>query len=233
MKIKTALAGLLIALLFGAPGLAQVFNHNGTNPKFQEMFHKTTLYINNDYANIEGNPFVDKEFQTGTLQFKDSIVVSDILLRLNHYSDQIEFRENNQILGLGNPEDLVQVQFGAHTFIYSDYKEGNKNKNGYFEVLANGNVKLLYRRESIVKREQVPASNYSGGNFKDYFRTAREYYLKTGAEPAHKIIKSQKSVFKFLPEKETELKKYIKTQHLRINKDKDLIKLINYYNSIS
>ena len=233
MRLKTTLAGLLIAFLLDIHGFSQVSNRNGTNPQIQAILNKTTLYINNDYAKIEGDPFVDKEFQKGILQFKNSVVVSDIPIRLNHYTDQIEFKENNKILGLANPEDIIQAQFGTHTFIYSEFKVGNKNKDGYFEVLANGKVKLLCRRESIVKREQIPASDYSGGNFRDYFRTTKEYYLKKGDEPAHKIMKSQKSVFKFLPEKETELKIYIKSQHLRINKDKDLIKLINYYNSIS
>ena len=90
----------------------------------------------------------------------------------------------------------------------------------------------MYRRESIIKREQLPPSEMSGGNYRDYFRTTEDYYLLIASDPAKKIIKSQKSVLKTLADQETELKKYIKENGLKIKHEENLIKLINYYNML-
>ena len=225
MTIKTKI--LIFLLLF-----SKLISYSQVNARINSMTTKSSLYVDNPYEKVEGNPYVEEEFMEGVVVFKDSSKISEVFLRLNHNTDQIEFMEGDEIRGFTKPEDLAIASFGSRSFIYNKYRRGKKIQSGYFEVLASGYCKLLFRRESIIKREQVPPSEMSGGNYRDYFRTTKEYYLVLGAEPAKKVIKSQKNVLKVLAEEESNLKKYIADEGLKVKNEKDLVKLINYYNKL-
>ena len=202
------------------------------NARLNSMTRTSSLYVDNPYEEVEGNPYFEKEFQAGKMVFKDSSEISGVLLRLNHNTDQIEFMEGDDIKGFSKPQDLAFANFGNRNFIYTSYLMGKKVEYGYFEVLANGYCKFLYRRESIIKREQLPPSEMSGGNYRDYFRTTEEYYLLLASEPAKKIMKSKKNVLKTIDDKELELNKYITEKGLKLKQEEDLTELINYYNRL-
>jgi len=227
----TALLLFLLLLPAGRVS-AQVYSSPNTNPKIVDMLHRSAIVENEDYVKVTGDPYVDKNFQTGTIVFNDSTVVNEIPLRLNTYTDNIEFKKNDSILALANPRIIDHISFGYRNFIFSTYKEGVFTKQGYFEVLADGNTKLLLHRESIIKREQLPASNYEGGNYRDYFRKSESYYLKKGDAIAVKISRTKKSILKALGDHTAELEKFIKENHLRLSKTDALIDLIYYYNSL-
>ncbi len=232
MKIRSILFFVFLAG-FPAVSSGQIYSSPNTNPKIVEMMHRSLITEKDAYINVEGNPFVDKDFEKGIILFKDSTRAGDVPLRLNTYTDNIEFEINDTIKVLTSPEVIDNISFGHREFIYSRYKEGAFYKNGYFEVLAKGNCQLLLRRESIIKREQLPASNYEGGNYRNYFRTAKIYFIKKDDRPAVKISKSKKSILNALGDHKSELEKYIKTNHLKLSKEDAIIDLIYYYNSLS
>ncbi len=232
-RIFKHLIVLLLPFVIGVPAIkAQVYSTPNTNPKIVEMLHRSAIVENEDYVKVTGNPYVDKEFQKGEIIFGDSVVVRDVPLRLNFYTDNIEFKKNDTILALANPETIDRISFGYRNFIFSSYKEGAFTKKGYFEVLADGQTKLLLHREAIIKREQLPASNYEGGNYRDYFRNSETFYIKKGDNIATRISRSKKSILKALGDHTGELEAYIKKKHLKLNKTDDLIDLFYYYNTL-
>ena len=227
------ITGILFLLCAFSPLHAQIYSGGSINPKVVDMIRRGLVTEREAYLNVVGDPFVDKEFTEGDIIFKDSTKVTHVPMRLNTYSDQIEFKYNDTIKRFTQPEMIDYVTFGHRSFMYSPYKEGLLNKKGYFEILAWGNCKLLFRRESIIKREQLPASDFEGGNFRDYFRTTEEYYIKKDDNPAVKHTRTKKGVTKALGDHEKELLDYISKHRTKLKKEDDLIDLIYYYNSLS
>jgi hypothetical protein len=227
-----SLSSLAFLTLAKKEAFAQVYSSPNTNPKIINMMSHSTIIENEDVVKAVGNPYVDKEFQPGEIIFFDSSLVKDLPLRLNTYTDNIEFKKNDTIMALANPEMVVRISFGYRNFIFSKYKEGSFIKQGYLEVLADGNTKLLLHREAVVKREKLPASNYEGGNYRDYFRNSETYYIKKGDAVAEKISRSKKSILKTLGDHKAELEKFISDKHLKLSKTEALIDLIYYYNSL-
>ena len=223
---------LIFLLAIPKNSLSQINTSTGMSSRMQALVSTTTLYVANSYEDVYGNPYVDEEFQEGEILFKDSSIYKGIGMRLNHNNDQIEFQQDGQILAIPNPEDLISVSFGNHRFIFEKYTKGKKILSSFFEVLVSGRTNLLYRRESIVKREQLPPSEMSGKNYRDYFRTVEDYYIKREGEPAFIVYKTPKSILKALPDKQIELKKYIDQNELKIKKEEDLKALVEYYNSL-
>jgi hypothetical protein len=73
----------------------------------------------------------------------------------------------------------------------------------------------------------------SGGNFKDYFRTTEEYFIKKGDKTATQIQKSKKSILKTLGDHQGELQNFISENKLKFKNEEAMIDLIYFYNSIS
>ncbi len=224
----------LFIFLWVIPGisLCQVSSSSGMSARMQSLLGSTSLYVANPYENVYGSPYVDEEFRAGEILFKDSSIYKGISMRLNHNIDQIEFQQDGQILIIPNPEDLISVSFGNHLFTFEKYAKGKKNLSGFFEVFVSGRTNLLYRRESIIKREQLPPSEMSGKNYRDYFRTVDDYYIKKKGEPAFLVNNTPKSILKALSDKKPELEKFINQEKLKLKKEKDLKDLIEYYNYI-
>jgi len=212
---------------------AQVYSGSGINPRIRDMMNRGLVTERGEFLHVSGNPFVDKDFTEGVIVFKDSTRASKVPMRLNTYSDNIEFKYNDTIKRFTQPELIDYVTFAHRSFMYSPYKEGLLNKKGYFEILAWGDCKLLFRRESIIKREQLPASDFEGGNFRDYFRTTEEYYIKKDDNPASKLTRTKKGILKALGDHEKELTDYMNKHHIKLKKEDDLIDLIYFYNSLT
>lgn len=207
-----------------------------------QIYHNTlTQYMRrsliegvNLYKGIEGSPYYPgPEFNSGVIYHKDNTKTINVPMRLNHFIDEIEFKYGENIMMLIKPDEIDYMEFGHMTFIYSEFDPLiGKPDAGFFEVMAKGYCKLLYRRTSEIKREDLPVSNFSGGNFRDYFRISKEYYLKKGDEPAKDIRKSKRKILKTLADHTKELEAYIDKNGLTLKTDEEIIDLIYYYNAL-
>lgn len=233
LSVQIFVAGMIIMSVNQAIN-AQVYTGVGNNPKIDQYMRRSVIEGVNPYKDVEGNPFYPKEeFISGTIYHKDSTKTINVPMRLNHFNDQIEFKHGNDIMMFIKPEEIDRFEFGHLTFIYSKFDPPiGKPDFGFFEVMAKGYCKLLFRQTSEIKREDRPVSDFSGGNYRDYFRITEEYYLKKGDEPAQNIRKSKRKILKVLGDHTNELKDYIKKNDLRLKSDEEIIDLIYFYNAL-
>ncbi len=212
---------------------AQITTPKSPNVRFDEIMRGGVMIGPDRYVDVSGNPFIEEEFQEGEVIHMDSSMTHNVLMRLNHHTDEIEFKMDDKILVFAKPRQIDHVTFGHRSFAYYDFIQNRQKDAGYFEVLAWGNTRLLLRRNTIVKREDKPPTDMSGGNFRDYFRTTEEYFLKKGEAPAVQIKKGAKSMLKALGDHEVELSEFIQENKLKLRSEEEMIDLIYFYNSVS
>ncbi|MBE9510620.1 MAG: hypothetical protein IMY71_07070 [Bacteroidetes bacterium] len=214
--------------------IGQIYSGTGNNPKLTQYMRRSVIEGVNPYGEIEGSPYYPgPEFNSGVIYHKDSTKTINVPMRLNHYIDEIEFKHGENIMMFVKPDEIDRIEFGHLTFIYSEFDPPfDKQDDGFFEVMARGYCKLLYRQSSEIKRENLPVSNFSGGNYRDYFKITEEYYIKKGDEPAQFIRKSKRKIIKTLSDYTTELENYIKKNNLTLKSDEEIIDLIYHYNAL-
>jgi hypothetical protein len=214
--------------------IGQIYSGTGNNPKLTQYMRRSVIKGVNPYGEIEGSPYYPgPEFKSGVIYHEDSTKTINVPMRLNHFIDEIEFKHGKDIMMFVKPDEIDRIEFGHLTFIYSEFDPPfDKPDVGFFEVMAKGYCKLLYRRTSEIKREDLPVSDFSGGNYRDYFRISEEYYLKKGDEPAQFIRKSKRKILKTLSDYTTELENYIKKNGLTLKSDEEIIDLIYHYNAL-
>jgi len=228
LLIPIFMTGIIILSL--CQTVAGQIHHN----TMSQYMRRSIIEGANPYGDIEGVPYYPgPKFKSGIIYHRDSTKTSNVPMRLNHFIDQIEFKHGENIMMLIKPDEIDRLIFDHLTFIYSEFDPPiGKPGAGFFEVMAMGYCKLLYRRSSEIKREDLPVSNFSGGNYRDYFKITEEYYIKKGDDPAQFIRKSKRKIFKTLSDYTSELEDYVNKNNFTFKSDEEIIDLIYYYNAL-
>lgn len=89
---------------------------------------------------------------------------------------------------------------------------------------------LLKRERIIFEREERASNSFVTGTPNRFRRLKDVYYFKINS--SIKEISKKKNIFITYSEKKSEMKDYIKATKLKLTKEKDLLKISAYYNSL-
>lgn len=227
---------IIIFCLFGliqTRGLAQV-----TYWQMEDYLNQIRLNYDresmrqNMYKNVEGTPFLSKEFHEGKIQIRDKGLYSG-KLRYDMYANEIQFIVKENIYAVAFPEDIEFIEIKDIKFIYTPYlsaPSGSDLKESYFVVLMNGNCKLLATKE-VLLFDAEPTKPYIPAKPARFIQKKDSYYIKKKNLPAVEIS-NKKSMILILEDKETEVLRFIKKEKISHSDPEDLKKLIGYYNSL-
>ena len=198
-------------------------------------YSRTDKYIMNldENIRIEGSMYLDDDFKLGELILIDDSHKGGAFYRYNVYSNEMEIIEVKDTLAIISPERIKYLKFNDGTFVFAKFKNKKEINRGYFELLSNGNFRLLLRRIAIFEPYNPPYTALHSGTEYDRFIILKSYYFQKNGNPAIKIRKNKHYVLSIFNDKRKELKKYIKQNKLKLHKDTDLINLINYYNRLT
>ena len=226
---------VLLSGIIYAQGSDTRFTVNFDTLSYIRKYSRTDKYIMSldENIRIEGSMYLDDDFKLGELILVDDSYKDGAFYRYNVYSNEMEIVEEKDTLAIISPERIKYLKFNDGTFVFTKFKYKNKINRGYFELLVNGNYKLLLRRIAIFEPYNPPYTALHSGSEYDRFIILKSYYLQKDGNPALKIRKNKQYILSILKDKRKELEKYIKQNKLKIHKDKDLIDLVNYYNCLS
>lgn len=185
------------------------------------------------YANINGDPFLYKDFKKGILSV-DGAGKYDVLLRYDIFSNQMHLLVQNEIYAIIHPEKVNLIEIDSLKIIYSRYVKsiGDKTSSdaGYFIVKADGRCKLLVKK-NIRLQDAEPEKPFQDAKPPKFILKEDTYYLKLKDQSAVKI-KNEKELLAFLADQNQALVIFIKSNKLDIKNIKDLAKVVHYYNGL-
>ncbi|QHI37052.1 hypothetical protein IMCC3317_24300 [Kordia antarctica] len=181
-----------------------------------------------DWDNVKGSPYLYENYKMAQFYIGDKSY-GTIMMRLNTYSNEVELLPHDgQEMEALMKVDGSRVVFEGKTLELFTYKdEEGFEKKAYFLVLNDEkNVQLLLRKKcKFSPNEKAPTRNQADRAAK--FTQYDYYYIVKNGEPIL-VETKKKAVVKLFPEKESEIKKYIKSEKLKLKKEKDFAKLIDY-----
>jgi len=191
------------------------------------------LYLPDEYI---GSPYCNPIFLLGNIYEENKVVASNYALRYNAMADEIEVKENlyvedSEIMALAkNPEIYVKIM--ADMFVFRDAVEGSHGA-GYFQILHVGNTYNLYKK---VAKKFYPAKKAQTSFEKDILATYVDrpiYYLVSEEGSFQEFRSSKNKRLKLFQNKQSEIKKLVKSGKLDLTKEEDLIRAVKYYDAIS
>lgn len=177
---------------------------------------------------IAGSPYVDDKYKEGIIYYGDKNQTASI--RYNAYQDLIEYQQNGKALVLDANPAIKKVIVGDETFVPLS-PTGNAKKLGYFAVLDTGKL-TLYSKKKIVFLPFKKGGKLDGSDQQAEFQKKPDIYYYQVGDGELKEVDNIKSLIASLPDKQDELNQYAKKEKISAKKEKDLIQLVKYYNSL-
>jgi hypothetical protein len=184
--------------------------------------------FNDRFLGPEGSMYLNNEWKEGLVVLKDNTIMSGIKLRYNIYFQQMQFIRENDTLAFADPEEIKHILMGDMKFIYTEYLDEGVIDHGYFSIFVDGDCRLLVRN--------VVTYHKTYGNSdceKDAFFKSCNLYLQKGDHPAKLLSCGKRSICRMLPDKEREIKAFIKVNKLKMKTQEDMARVVNFYNSIN
>jgi hypothetical protein len=144
----------------------------------------------------------------------------------------MEYLNGNKLFIIENTGELDHVYINGHYFYFKTYKYRNSFKKGYLEKMASGqydlyikyNVKFAKRQEAQSPYEQPIPDRFEG-------REAT-WFCSFQNGPIKNIELDKTGLETLFRDNYPLVKKYIKSNKLKLRKTEDVIKLFAYCNSL-
>ncbi len=185
------------------------------------------------FQKLQGSPYANEEFAPGSVFKENELATKNVQLRYNIYSDEMEVQNRatpNSIGALKKEEDLF-VKIGFQLYTYVPF-EGSVEKGHYFNIVSSQKEFSLYKKtEARFVPPKAAKTSYQTQK-PARFTEKNTYYLVSQDERFYELPPKKSKIIDVMSVREKEIKAYIKRSRLDLSDEKDLVKLVTYYNSI-
>lgn len=220
-------------------------------PVFSQMSENAWYYLNNRNIDLEqkweafglskaqyeaaiNQVYDNPEFIEGSIYKDDKLMKTDVPMRYNAYSDEIEISNNpgegNETYGALLKDPTVFVKIFKTIYVFVPH-EGSNDNGHYFNILTEGKTYHLYKMTKATFDEPFHAKTSYERNRPASFPKTTTYYLVSGGTFSE-LPKSHSKIIKAMGVKKKEVKEFIKVNKLNLNKEADLIKTVTYFDSL-
>lgn len=176
---------------------------------------------------VKGSLYLNEQWQPSLLlTHKDEVV--QLPARYRVYDDEIQILHDGQVMKLFT-DSIKAVKINSQIFMPLAYSDGKEKKVGYFELLSEGNVDLLLRREmELQKSDYNPALNVGRRN--DELVVKEMYYYRKNSGTLRPLKQSKGAVLDALSNRKKAVANFAKANKLGVRKQEDLIAIFDFYN---
>ncbi|WP_299333816.1 hypothetical protein [uncultured Psychroserpens sp.] len=186
---------------------------------------------------IIGTPYIIDKFMPGKISAdKEGKLYS---LRYNAFNDVIELKKNeNEVEALNRDLVNVTITFSNSNKSYRAYNyidaKTKKGKRGYFVIASDVSHKkpLLIKERVVFIEKQKAKSGYAKTKPAQYKRKSDQYYTLNESGIAIELSTKKKDLANSFPEHSKAILDYIKSNKIKTSKQEDLVKLMDYINSL-
>ena len=184
---------------------------------------------NRTESNIEGSPCINEEFTRGTI-FYNQRKYGNLELRYNNYKGCFEYRDGIGIKYLPpRVFRLDTVWLGKDIYLYTDYLEGKAVRQAFMKLLHRGKLDVLSYHKVILLPAEPPAG-YKEARPARFEAQTEVFYLQREGEA--KVFRGKKSIPELFPRHQKELLQFAKKNGLRLKIPEEIIRLVQYYESL-
>lgn len=197
--------------------------------QYTEDFRAKTV-LEKTYTDVKGSPYLFDDWSLGIVKMVAGSSYKDMALKYDQVTGELIFKDKTgKSLGFADPiaEFKIIDKSNAFRIFRSGFKAtDNNSEKSFYEVLYDGGTTLLKDpRKNIVEHRAYNSSTV----VKSVVETPAYYVVLNGE--LIKIKKDKKAILAALPNSAA-LDKYIQDNKLNVKEDKDLAKLMLYYDSV-
>ena len=182
------------------------------------------------YGGINGNPFLNDRWTNGDVTIKKG-VYANILLKYDAFSNILHFNRNEELFEF--EDEVLSFVLKLHREDSSTYQYFVRGLEGV-DVKSNQFLQELYKGKSgFYKATFVFLSEMNKINegIVKSFQKAEKYYFKSDDKISH-VIMNKKDVLALFGKRQNDVEYFAKAKGLSYKKESDLLKMIQYFDTI-
>jgi hypothetical protein len=179
-------------------------------------------------ARISGTPYLSESQAEGVFYLKNHSVIKK-LTRLNCYYGDFEYVVNNRIR-LVNPTGIDSVKIDSAVYVFRKFSLDGESLLKAVKIIGREGDNRLYEYKGVEFKAEVKPGGYIEPKPARFEWMDTLYLFEIKDELV--VLRNFKNITLLYPKKETEIKKYIKDNHININKPDKLKRLLNYISSL-
>ncbi|MGQ1908557.1 hypothetical protein ACT3CE_02095 [Marinifilum sp. RC60d5] len=229
MKILGLIIGVcLFSTVFGQGRTAEERFLLDINSFSSEVRISQLEHLNNLKVNYDGSPFFTENWETGKVIFTNEQSV-DYKLHYNIYTQEFWIKnDKNEIRKLKQTKDISRITILNSNFKFINYYEDNKPKSSIMESLVDKPVGLLKMYHCKLIPGDKNVNTYSGPTKSRFSKKTDYYYIEN--ENIKLLPTKKKEFLEYFRNDQQKITRYIKQHKLKLKKEKDLIKIFEFYN---
>ncbi|MGB3587266.1 MAG: hypothetical protein WBA23_12035, partial [Tunicatimonas sp.] len=159
-------------------------------------------------------------------------------IKYNLEADIIQFSSNNTIKTYSARKivffEIYDAEYGRYREFYAlPYQvTGDYKTPRLFEVLYENTLTLLCREEVVQQSTAMYDPFMFGNQMMNRFRLDYQYYFLTRDGEIQYFSQKKDDLYDMLPKNKAKVEKYIKKNRLKPDRQRDLVRVTAYYNSL-
>lgn len=230
---------IIVAFLTGLMDGASAQLNSGLNnysnaQQFMNDANGRPLYVHTDYS-IEGSPFYYPEYCTAVLKVQNGKTYSGVKVKIN-------LLDNSIVYDAGDGKEMVATSAIEQIRLYN-CSEPSKNQvlvsgmpgvdkqdsKAWYIRLDSGSVHLLKYIQVIYRDTKYYGSNLTTR----VFEQKESYYAYSSDKGMVRLARDNEVVMAVLAGRKKQVQDFVAANEIRCKKEADLVKLFQYYNSLS
>lgn len=187
---------------------------------------------------VIGDTYLNVDWKPSTILLYDGKTIEGYPTRYDIQTDELELNAKNGIKVLAGNKVKSFVWINEITKEPGYFINAKEFKNsdhiplqGFFQVLADGAIPLFKKNIVVVKKADYNAVLNVGSHDDTIIKKIELDYALGGQ--VYKIPSSKKKLLPLFRDKSGEIENFINNNSLSISKEEDLIKIFDYYNTLS
>ena len=187
---------VFISMASGLKGQTEILNKTFLNDvQFYKINDGTFGRLNLKISDIQGTPYLNEQFEVGKITTPEDSVFANIELRYNAFSDDLEFKQGENVFNIGYKTIVKKAEFGGDIFSCRSYEVDGNIRDGFFKILMEGRATLMAKYK-ILFLDRVEAQAFSDYQPARFDIVRMEYFLAFDRNPSKIKAMKWKAIFR-------------------------------------
>jgi hypothetical protein len=186
-----------------------------------------SLFVPETYTKIEGSPYLSTEWAYAKIKLADSRKFDSVLVKLDLYENKVHFKDEQgreRMVSIAVHEiEIKDMSSKWNNAVFVSGYGGNSHE--FYQVLVDGTKAQLLKKMNVIIKETKDFNKPEKNSFE--LQNILCIYSKDIFYLEKKNCLSMVPAFK----DDNKMMAFISSTDIKCNKESDLSKLVNYYNS--
>ena len=182
--------------------------------------------------NVQGSHYFNKDFKIAKLEYFGQELNDTGYMRYNAFRDEIEmadtqYQDETDVILLKSADVIPLINGERYEYLPYRLESGNAFI-GYLVNIFNGkNDKLYLKRKKTFMEAKIARTSLENSFPPRYVESEELYISSNGATPV-KLKQSKKSIISYFKSNSDKVKKFIKSEKLKVSELSSIIKIFEF-----